>query len=200
MELNHWKIDANRIDVRDEDASHIAFVSFKNTGFAVRNVPTKHYFSDQAVKFLEILFALEGFETEPFIERIGVRLRVCKPFDGEFSDLVEKYSSNFITISKPAKDALQSKLLDIGSPLVLEDKIGKINLLGGPMGAKQTTQFFATADGVLPSAPSVGLVFDIDYWSAPKTIMAKSELTNLLRQYAAACWSMNDRLTKLVLG
>ena len=103
-------------------------------------------------------------------------------------------------LSEPAKVALDCKLLDIGSPLILEDKLGKINLMGGPMDARQISQFFKVPEGVTLDLPDVGLIFDIDYWTIPKTELGESDLTSRVREFSDACWALNEKLKKLILG
>lgn len=200
MNYQHWRIDNNRIDVKDENGKHSAFVSFNNAGLSIKNAATKNYFPDHAIKFMKVLFELEGFELEPYIERIGVRSRFCTKFDGDFKTLLDKYSSRFVILTEPAKDILKSKLLDIGSPLVLEDDIGKINLMGGPMDTRQIKQFFEITDDDDITPPDVGLVFDIDYWNTPKSIMKENDLIESVKIYSNACWAMHDKLKTLVLS
>lgn len=199
MDYQHWRVDQNRIDVWDELKLHTAFVAFRNAGFAVKNAHTNHYFPDHAEKFMKVLFQLEGFDPKPFIDRVGVRSKFCVPFDGTFNDLLELYSSKFVILTGPAKDTLNAKLMDIGSPLVLEDEIAKINFMGGPMTAQQIGHFFELSSNEGVDPPEVGLVFDIDYWCEPKVEMAEKELVILLKKFASACWSMFDRTQKLIL-
>ena len=164
MKLPEWRIVENRIDIYDKDNKDRAFVGFRNAGFLAYNTATKNYFPDKAVKYFKYLFSFEGFEKSPYIERIGLRSKFCKEYNGSFDELKDKYSSNYLYLTKRAKEILNAKLLDIGGPLNFADKYGNFNTMSGPMTDEQIPQFFEATEDL----PAVGLYFDIDYWQKPK--------------------------------
>ncbi len=195
MELPELRIIENRFDVFDHEDLHHIFVSFSNAGFYVRNASTKTYFPDKAAKFLRILFEFEGFDKEPVIERIGVRSRYCRKYEGKFEDLTKKYMANFFGPSTEAVKILSADIVDIGSPITLKDNDMNINLMGGPMDAKQISQFF----GIEYDIPEIGLVFDLDYWVKPSRKMTEGQITENLRSFSDSSWDMFDRLHKQIV-
>ena len=94
MTLSEWRILENRIDIYDKENKDHAFVGFRNSGFVAHDTPTKHYFPDKAVRFFKYLLSLDGFEKSPYVERIGVRSKFCKEYEGSFDELRDKYTSN----------------------------------------------------------------------------------------------------------
>lgn len=201
MELPEWEISKqNRVDAFDKENKNRAFVSYKNAGFVVLNTPTKNYFPDKAVKFLNYLMTLNDFEKTPYIERIGVRSRFCEEYKDSFDALKEKYSSNYLTLTEKAKNLISSSLLDIGGHLNFEDKCGKFNTMSGPMKKRQITQFF-NKDFFKSNSnfPDVGLYFDIDYWEMPKRKMSKEEIVINVKKFASSAWKKFESISKLIL-
>jgi hypothetical protein len=196
MKLPKWVIVENRIDIYDESNGDHAFVGFRNAGFTARNTPTKNYFSDKAVKLFKYLFTLNGFEKKPYVERIGVRSKFCRKYEGTFEELREKYSSNYLSLTEKAKKIMDAKLLDIGGPLNFADKYGNFNTMSGPMIKEQMLRYFQKTEDL----PAVGLYFDIDYWLMPKKEMDGQEILNCICQFSESAWDRSDAISKLILG
>lgn len=196
LDLPHWQIDDTRIDVYDTDHMHHAFASVTNAGYTTKNAATRNYFSDKALKFLRVLFGLEGFLPEPNIVRLGVRSRFCRAFEGTFEELVERYSSRMLSFPMESLKALDATITDIGSPITMKDKIGTINFMGGPMEKRQSQGFFQMSAGL----PEVGLVVDIDYWKTPNSTMKEAEVVAFVKESAEASYSRFQRVCQLVTG
>ena len=172
MELPQWKIIENRIDIYDDDNTKHAFVSYRNAGFVVNDADTKNYFSDQAVKLFLYLHRLPGFEEKPFVERIGIRTRFCKPYGGTFESLLENYSKKYMGVTDQAAKILNGKLADIGGSVNYSSGQGNYNIGSGPMKSEQIRNFVDTEKEI----PEVGLFFDIDYWIMPRKELGSEDI------------------------
>ena len=197
MELDQWGIVENRVDVYNKDKTILAFVGYKNAGFVVHDAQTKNYFSDKAVKFFKYLFSLEGFGKELHVNRIGVRSRFAKKYDGPFEELVQKYEQNYLTLNPEAAKVIDAELVDIGGPLNFKDKAGNFNTMSGPMESKQLVRFFDRDSDTLPE---VSLFFDIDYWIKPDEIMAERHVLNKVKTFAEASWERFEDICHIVIG
>jgi hypothetical protein len=196
MKLSEWTILENRVDIYDKNTKERAFVGFRNAGYVAVDVPTRNYFLDKTSKYLKYLFSLEGFGKSLVVERLGLRSTFCRPFAGEFSELLEKYTSNYLSLTPKAKELLKAKLLDIGGPLNFEDEYGKFNTVSGPMYQGQIGQFFDRKEGL----PAVGLFFDIDYSVSPNAVLAEKEVLKKIEQFANSAWDRFETVSKLILG
>lgn len=198
MELPHWRIVENRIDIFSEGEKIHAFVGFRNGGLSALDTPTKNYFPDKAIKLLKYLFGLEGFVDPLIVERIGLRSRFCTPFDGPFDELRDRYATRFLVLTEEAKKAFGdgSKLVDIGGPLNFVDHIGNFNTMSGPMPKEQFTKFFKRDEGF----PEVGLFFDNDYWLRPKKSINGTTLIKWVRDFADTAWERHERVRDLIMG
>jgi hypothetical protein len=196
MALPEWRIVENRIDILDKEDGDHAFVGFRNAGFVAHNTPTRNYFSDKTLKFFKYLFTLTGFEKNPNVVRIGVLSKFCTEFKGDFNELKEKYTSNYLTLTDKAKKMFNAQLIDIGGPLNFADKFGNFNTMSGPMTEEQIRQFFEKAENF----PAVGLYFQIDYWIKPNREVNEKEILKHIKQFADASWDRFEAINKLILG
>lgn len=196
LNLERWEIIENRVDVYNEDMSLHAFVSFKNAGFTAKNSQTRNFFSDKALRFFKYLYSLDGFETNLHIKRIGVRSRFCREYQGDFGELRDKYTNNYLSLSEGAKETINAKLVDIGGPLNFEDRLGNFNTMSGPMKKEQIERFFETDEDI----PSVGLYFDVDYWVRPDSVLNEREVLTKIRQFAESTWERFTALSKIIIG
>lgn len=196
MGLPEWRIGENRIDIYAGNNKDRAFVGFRNSGFVAFNTPTKNYFSEKAAKFFNYLFDLEGFEKKPYIERLGVRSKFCKAYNGDFDQLLQKYISNYLSLTDKARKIINAKILDIGGPINFADRYGNFNTMSGPMTDEQMGQYFQTKEDL----PAVGLFFDIDYWLTPKRELNKQEILSHIKQFTDSAWGRFDSLSGLILG
>jgi len=195
MKLPDWRILENRIDIYDEKSGERAFVGFRNAGFVTHNTPTKNYFPEKATKFFRYILNLDGFEKNPFVERIGVRSKFCAKYEGSFEELRERYTSNYLSLTDRAKKIVDAKLLDIGGPINFADRHGNFNTVSGPMIHEQLTQYFGKAEGL----PNVGLYFDIDYWLKPNEEMEGREILRHIEEFANSAWDRFENISKLIL-
>jgi hypothetical protein len=196
MGLKKWRINDNRVDVHNEDASVHAFVGFGNAGFSTFGVDTRDFFPNKAIRFFKYLFGLDGFGKQIHVKRFGVRSRFAHPFKGDFDDLVHRYATGYLSLTPEAKDAMGGKLVDIGAPLNFTDKIGNFNTMSGPMRSDQLENYF----GKQGELPKVSLYFDVDYWVAPDKDMDEREVTSKIKQMADEGWDKSDRIRRLVVG
>jgi len=202
MELPHWRIDENRIDVLNSyetDTFH-AFVSFKNAGITLHNDSsvnelTKNFFPDQGNKLLRFLFDQKSFGNPIFVERVGVRSRFATVFDGAFKDLLQRYSTRIFSLTEEAKDAFRADLVDIGGPMNFSNLNGNLFTNSGPMEKKQLGQFF----GFVTELPDVAFYMDLDYWKRPQSEMDGKEVVKVVKNYADEVWDIHDRIRAIVL-
>lgn len=198
MELEHWRIIENRVDLFDEDQSLHVFVGFRNAGCIALDPPTRNFFPDKAAKLLTHLFGLDGFGDPLFVERLGVRSKFCTAYSGTFDALTELYASNYLCLTPNAYKAVgqKVKLIDIGGPLNFADHLGNFNTMSGPMTAAQFPQFFKKDEGF----PDVGLYFDNDYWVRPAKNLAGREVVPKVRSFATEAWDRSERVAAVVFG
>jgi hypothetical protein len=197
MQLPHWQIVENRIDIFTEDRSFRAFVGFRNAGLVLLESPNRNYFADQATKLLRFVFELEGFGDPVFVERLGVRSRFCDPFAGSFDELRDRFASQYVTLTDQAKQAIgaDARLVDIGAPLNMADHLGNFNTMSGPMVKDQFPKFF-TKDELFPD---VGLYYDIDYWVKPERHIPGQQILTQIKDFSTASWDRHERLRDLLL-
>ena len=198
MALSQWNIVENRVDIYDKANKNHAFVGFRNSGFVTLDSPTKNYFFDQATKLFSFVAQLDGFEKQPFVERIGIRSKFCTSFEKDFDELKNRYSQRYLTLPKEAEKAIDAKLIDIGGPLNFADKLGNFNTMSGPMENKQIIQYFSNRKDT--DVPEIGLFYDIDYWLKPAKTMDVSQINSSIRNFASAAWERYERIKQLILG
>jgi len=198
MELPHWQIVENRIDIFTEDRAIRAFVGFRNAGLGLLESPNRSYFGDQATKLLRFVLELEGFGDPLLVERLGVRSKFCDPFKGTFDDLRDRFSSRYITLTDRAKVAIgaDARLVDIGAPLNMADRLGNFNSMSGPMAKDQFPRLFMK-DEVFPD---VGLYYDIDYWVKPEREVPGKQILGQVKDFSAAAWDRHERLRDLLMA
>jgi hypothetical protein len=196
MKLPDWRILENRIDIYDEKGGERAFVGFRNAGFVTHNTPTKNYFPEKTTKFFRYVLNLDGFGKSLLVERIGVRSRFCRKYEGTFEELKEKYTAKYLSLTEEAKKIIDAKLLDIGGPLNFADRHGNFNTMSGPMIHDQLSDFFGKAEGL----PKVGLYFDIDYWLKPNKEMDGGEILRNIEEFAISAWNKFESISALILG
>jgi hypothetical protein len=203
MELPHWRIDDNRIDVFDnyETETLHAFISFKNAGFVMHNDSnvteiTRNFFPDQGNKLLRFLFEQQSFGNPVFVERVGVRARFATAFDGSFSDLLQRYSTRIITLTPEAQEAFKAELRDSAGPMNFSTPKGNLNTNSGPMEMKQLSQFF----GFTTQLPEVAFFIDLDYWKRPQVEIDGKEILKMVKAYVDEIWDVHERIRAIVLG
>ncbi len=198
MDLAHWQIIENRIDIFDLERKNRAFVGFKNSGFITRNSPTADYFPNQARKLFSYLFdELKGFDKKPFIERIGVRSKIVTSFPESFEVLVKRYNSRYLQLTPEAESIINAELVDIGGPLNFKDSYGNFNTMSGPMPKQQMGGFFRSNDK--DNFPDVGLYVDIDYWQKPQKEIPHKEILKLIRTLAEQAQRRHEQVRNLIL-
>lgn len=197
LNVSHWRIIENRIDIFSEDNAIRAFVGYRNSGIINLDTPTRNYFPDHAIKLLKFLLQLDGFGDPLFVERIGVRSKFCTPFQGTFDVLLDRVTSRYVSLTEQAKSAIgkDASLIDIGAPLNFTDKLGNFNTMSGPMTKEQFPRFFTKNE----TFPEVGLYYDIDYSLKPNREVEGKQLVNQVRDFAFAAWDRHDRVRDFIV-
>ena len=196
MKLAHWVIVENRLDIFDAEQSCFAFLGFRNAGYKAVNPPTKNFFEDQCLKFLKLVMSFDGFQNPLAVDRIGVRARFLKPFEGSIKELVDRYRRKYYRLTSDAEVALSGELIDVGGALNFTDKYGNFNTHSGPMPIEQSKAFFRNDKDF----PEVGLYFDIDYWLRPVKLMTFEEIAKTVRQFSSESIQKHTRVADLILG
>jgi len=198
MQLSEWRIDANRVDVSDKENIRRVFVSFKNAGMVINNSSNRNFLPGQSGKFLRFLFDQEAFGQKIFIKRIGVRGRFATAFGGEYKELLDLYTSRFVSLTDEAINALDAEVIDFGGPINFSTKIGNLNSMSGPMPKKQLQHFFSSIK--IDKLPEIAFYLDLDYWKRPEKEMNGREITDLTKRYAEEIWDIHERIQTLVLS
>ena len=197
MKLSEWRILGNRIDIYDKLNKNHAFVGFRNSGFLCIDSPTNNYFPDLAIKLLNFITKLDGFEKQPFVERIGVRSRFCNGANQSFEDLKNQYSSKYFYLTKDAEKGINAKLIDIGGNLNFADSLGNFNTASGPMEKNQILEFFNNRKEA--EVPEVGLYYDIDYFIKPNKVMSVDEINLIIRKFTESSYDRYNKTKELIL-
>lgn len=195
MELPHWRIEENRIDIYDKDSKNRVFIGFKNSGFVSSDVPTSNYFPDKSIKFFKFVLELDGFNAPIIVNRIGLRLQSYSAFKGTFEELLRRYSSKFLNMNENAKKIFDAKLVDIGGPLSFVNKHGNFYTMSGPMNDVQASQLLNRKDKL----PKVGLYFDIDYWQKPNKKIGNVKILKQIHAYSKETWDKYEKIRDLLL-
>ena len=198
MDLRHWRVIENRVDLFSEQQREHVFVGFRNAGFTASDTPTKNFFPDKATKLFRFLLELDGFGPALHVERFGVRSRFCTRFEGSFEELMQRVATKYLALTGQAKEAVgkNAKLIDIASPLNFVDKVGNFNTTSGPMLKTQLAEHFRKDSGF----PEVGLFYDIDYFLRPNREMSDKEILSTISSFAEAGWERHDRVCALIVG
>lgn len=197
LELPHWQIIENRIDIFSKGQTEHAFVGFRNAGYTAADTPTKNFFTDKATKLFRFLFTLDNFGRELFVERLGLKSKFSTIYEGTFEELTARFADRYVKLSPEAATAIGSdaKLVDIGAPLNFVDKRGNFNTVAGPMSRQQLPTFFRKDEGF----PEVALYYEIDYFIKPSRELSGKEIVSTITAFAHEAWSKNERIASLVV-
>jgi hypothetical protein len=197
MKMSEWRIVGNRVDVFNKENRDRTFYGFRNSGFSCNYSPTHNYFSDQANKYIKLIYQFVEFGKTPFIERIGVRSKFCNIFNGKFDELVALYEKNYMGLTDKAKRTINARVVDLGAPWNFADDLGNFNTHCGPMIKDQISQFFEYVKE--ETIPDVGLFYDIDYWVRPMKEMKEQEIMTMISKFAERIWKRNEDIKKIIL-
>ncbi len=172
-ELSQWNIVENRVDFQSSDKTQRAFVSFRNFGITIKDQPTKNYFVDKATKLIRIVTNLHGFESPLAVERLGVRAKVCQPYDGDFSDVADLFRSIFFKPEPLDKLGGADNVVDVGALLHFKSKLGQINARIGATDLDQVKVLFQNHD----NHPEASWTSDMDYFTKTPKIMEEKDVS-----------------------
>ena len=194
MGLTKWQIGPDRLDVSDADSRESCFVAVKNAGYVIQDPSTANEFAERASRFVKELLQRQGFAKPLPIARIGVRSQFCRRFDGEFTDLLERFQSRYLSLTREAHKVVGAKLVGMGAPVNFLDEHGHFNTNCSPMVEEQIAQLFTRKS----TLPRVGLYYDIDYWKRDVQLDAK-DILSLIRTFAKVGWSRRIQTMDLIL-
>lgn len=198
MNLPEWQIVENRIDIYDKVSKTHAFVGFRNLGFACVNSSGHNYFYEQTAKFFRHISKQQGFEKEPFLERIGVRSKFCYCYENTFDNLLTNFVTRYYNLTSEAQKIVKAKIVDIGAPLNFEDENGYFNTLCGPMKKNQIREFMTNLNE--SDLPEISLYYDIDYFKNPSQKMSIDNIVNLIKKFSEISWERYSQIKNLIIG
>ena len=197
LNLPHWSLTGTRIDVFDsEKRNELMFVTFRNAGVAFYNPQTENYFPEKSVKFFKLLSEFESFDKPLFVERLGVRTKFVSAYEGEFDNLVNLFTANFINLATESKSAINADLINISTSLQLKDRVGNFNVMSSPLKKSQIKALFNKDEPY----PEVGLLYDIDYWTKPNQTMNTQDIVKTIKNFYSATLARHKEIMNLVFG
>ena len=129
------------------------------------------------------------------VHRIGVRAKFATNFGGTFDELLQRYSTRYITLNPDAYAAFKAKLVDVAGPLDFTTNEANIKTLSGPMSKEQVSQAF----NLEKDPPAVALFFDLDFWVRPESSLSDREILNKVKFFSGEVWDLHERLRSLII-
>nr|MBO2495048.1 hypothetical protein [Clostridia bacterium] len=198
MQLPYWKIEENRVLLKDneDEGKEFAMAGFTNAGYIVKNQPTDNYFKDKVIKYVKILYSLPKFEESLIVTRVGLRIRTCVEYMGNFNELKNRLVYKYYSLNVEAQRLIDAELVDIGANLNFKDQVGNFNTQCGPMVRQQIEEYFRK----YPAYPDVGLYYDIDYYIEPNRFVARNDLQKILGKFIENASDKTEKIIKHILG
>ncbi len=194
LAVSEWRIDSNRLDVFSKDKRKTVFISYKNAGVVLQN-GTEKEFNEITNKFVGFLFRQSPFRNIA-LERLGILLRYAQKNGGEFEEIVRLYQEKFLTYSPKLLGVFDGRVIDIGTPVILETDLGKINFRSGPMKKEQLKEMFDFEEEL----PETSIFFESDYFLKSETVssMNTKQIPNLVRDYIRGNWARCENFFELL--
>lgn len=202
LNLNHWRISDNRVEVYDTDAIEKSlvrgFISFRNAGFVLQNAQGGNNFHNRAEPLIDFIYENNRiFGRVLHIERVGVKAIFANQFFGDFSSLLSLYSSHYLTPVSSLSTEVKADIVDIGGNLNFVSQAGyNFNIVSGPMGAEQQKNYFPLVENRVEPI----LFIDIDSFKTEKFDASSSILNNLISELSQNNWLINNKLARLIVG
>ncbi len=194
LPVTEWRIDPNRLDVFSNDKRKNVFISYKNAGIVLHN-GTEKEFNELISKFIGFLFRQSPFRNVA-LERLGILLRSAQKNDAIFENIVRLYQEKFITYSQDLLGVFDGRVIDVGTPVIIETDLGKINFRSGPMQKEQLTEMFEFEQEL----PETAIFFESDYFLKPdaNSSMNAKQIPNLVRDYVRGNWARCEKFFELL--
>jgi len=179
MGLSAWNIKENRIDFSMPDKSQHAFISYRNFGITIKDQQTPNFFADKANKLIRLVMGLREFKKPLPVERIGIRAKICQPYDGEFSIVSNHLRDVFF--KSETLDALGSEesVTDVAAILYFSTKLGQINSVISANDAEQLKRIFQHHEDF----PEASWTADMDYFSKTPELMSEKNISKTVSSF-----------------
>jgi len=194
-DLTYWTVSENRVEFRLNETSQreTAFVGHRNLGYAVRRPDTRNYLPDRALHFVAELLRVDEFELRPFM-RVGVRMRVLFPHQGEFAALVRRVKER-LPVNNKLVEPFHAEIEDVGPVLILRRGDRRIKVQSGPMAREQIQATMQGHDNL----PNVGFYLDQDHYQTENLGRpTERDLAHLVRSFSTAAWEAVDFFNRLL--
>ena len=191
MELEHWNIVENRVDLLSGDKKIRAFVGFRNFGLTTLDAPTSNYFRDKATKLTGVISKLPDFIFPLSIERCGVRTTICHEIDAEVERIASVVRDRFVVPESLQDLGGADNVVDAAVALYFRAAHGQLNIRVSSNGANEIKAAFRSHSP--DELPQQGWISDMDYFSSDKEQVSQKNLVwriiefsdELDRQHAA---------------
>ncbi len=203
LNLPHWTITDNRIDVYDllgppDNATERCFISFRNAGWTSKTNKNHNTFLENCSRLINFWFSEKEIfpNNEAHLTRVGVKFKYGDEFRGSFSELLDVYKQKYIRPTDSISDIYNAEITDIGGFLVLNDEDFKIQTMSGPMDIEQikNKKFFP----FIEEAPKTILYFEIDSSTEPNKFVHFKALETTVKELVQRNWSSHNRLLNIL--
>jgi hypothetical protein len=182
--FNHWKIDTNVVNFRDDEErlkAEGAFVGYKSAGYVVLDSPTRNYFPERASSFWRTLVN-NGRYTLPPLLRFGARTKAFVPSSLTFDQINKKLFEGFF--AEPTWTLIGGQQKDLQFTIEFLEREFEARLTAGPIHENEASQYFAFESEHFKKP---GLFLDLDYYKTKKITV--EQVPMLLSSAAKLTWT-----------
>lgn len=207
MNLDHWRIDTNRVDIYNDlkvDTERV-FISYKNAGGIYKCDHKQHplpsnFFYDKTNKFITNLYNQKFITSEINIFRVGVRARYILPSTNDFKELSRIFTTKFCSLTPGAIKAFNAELIEIGCPIVFKTDAGILHTLVRPLTKNQILEQLPYLDIIEKyEIPEVAIYIDIDYWKEITKKITDKDLQKICRKYSLEIQTILTNLNNIFM-
>ena len=187
--FQHWKIDTNVVNFRDDPdkiKTEGAFIGYKSAGYVVLNSPTRNFFTGRASVFWKALLRNTTY-TVPEPTRFGVRTKLFIPSHRAFDDINSDMFQSLFT--DKARSLFGGKERDLQFTIDLSDAGFDIRVIGGPIHKDEAKKYFQFEAEDLKKC---GLFLDIDYFKTSNVSL--NAVPKLLQEAVSGMWMKAERI------
>lgn len=203
FDMPHWRIGENLAEAYNgennpDDGSEKYFLSFRNAGLVMRGVDDRSIFYERTKDHINFLFSLRKIfkDNDYYITRIGMMSKYVTAYSGDFSALLDKYQTYFITPKQSFIDCFDANLTDISGVINLETRDGvKIHSRSGPMEKAQIKTFFPNQEVEF----DLGLYFEIDAFIEPNQVVKQSFVASAIHDLFRINWGSHSKFLEAIL-
>lgn len=181
--FQHWEIDTNVINFRDEPLSVKqlgAFAGYRSAGYFVFDPITPNYFEDKACQFWRALIK-NGFYTLPEPTRFGCRSKAFINSSKSFEDINALLYGNYFT--PKFKEIIGDKQKDLQVVINLSIKGYDMKIVCGPIHKNEAQLFF---DFQSDHFSETGVFLDIDVSRSDG--LSLTNIPSLLKEAMSITW------------